>query len=229
MMPRKPLSPEQREKNRLRSNAWAAANRERAAERARQWYAENKDDALARQKQARAEDPEGFRQRRRAHRQVNIAAHRERERVRREGNPGLRVVAAERTRKWAAENAERKKEADATYYARTREQRIASVKAYRQKNPGKVRALSARKKATIRERTPPWLTKDDWRAIDALYETATRLSVTSGEPWHVDHIIPLRGKTVSGLHVPSNLRVIRASENMRKKNRFDPSETHTIA
>jgi hypothetical protein len=41
-----------------------------------------------------------------------------------------------------------------------------------------------------------------------------------GFEWHVDHVIPLQGKKVSGFHVPSNIQVIPASENVRKNASF---------
>lgn len=68
-------------------------------------------------------------------------------------------------------------------------------------------------------RVPTWLTKDDWMVIAGMYETAKHLTKELGTQMVVDHIIPLRGESVSGLHVPSNLRVISARENIQKKNK----------
>jgi hypothetical protein len=70
-------------------------------------------------------------------------------------------------------------------------------------------------------RTPKWLTSDDMWLMEQAYELARlRQQITGGE-WHVDHIVPLRGKNVSGLHVPLNLRVIPRALNQRKANKFE--------
>jgi hypothetical protein len=66
--------------------------------------------------------------------------------------------------------------------------------------------------------TPKWVNRNE---IQAVYVECRRRSADSGIPHHVDHIIPLRGKGVSGLHVPWNLRVIPAVENLRKGNRLE--------
>ena len=70
------------------------------------------------------------------------------------------------------------------------------------------------------QRTPLWLTDIDHERIGNEYKLAAILTKVTGSPWHVDHIIPLQGKMVSGLHVPSNLRVLPATENIRKSNLF---------
>lgn len=61
----------------------------------------------------------------------------------------------------------------------------------------------------------------DRNAIKAVYREAAKRR-EAGESVHVDHVIPLLGKFVSGLHVAGNLCVLNASENIMKGNRFTP-------
>jgi 5-methylcytosine-specific restriction endonuclease McrA len=68
--------------------------------------------------------------------------------------------------------------------------------------------------------TPSWLTKDDWGEIEAVYIAARQTSLLAGFNCHVDHIVPLRGKDVCGLHVPWNLQVLPRRENIAKSNKL---------
>lgn len=66
----------------------------------------------------------------------------------------------------------------------------------------------------------------DLKAIAAIYAAARNISRESGVLHHVDHIIPIRGIGVAGLHVAWNLRIIPAIENQKKGNRVDPKLLH---
>jgi len=89
---------------------------------------------------------------------------------------------------------------------------------WNKRNPAKVNAASMLKKATKDKRTPRWA---DLKEIEKVYAYARTLSSLTGEKYHVDHIIPLRGKTVSGLHVHANLQVLQAKQNILKRNKFE--------
>lgn len=108
-----------------------------------------------------------------------------------------------------------------------RQRRSATWAAWRQEqkhNPeyrAKAAAMVSQRNAAKIARTPPWLTKEMRDQILDCYASAALLSELTGVDFHVDHIVPLRGKLVSGLHVPWNLRVITAAENLRKGAKFD--------
>lgn len=91
---------------------------------------------------------------------------------------------------------------------------------YASKNLAKLVANANKYRASKAKRTPVWLTDDDFWAIEQAYELASLRTKLFGFQWHVDHVIPLHGELVSGLHVPHNLQVIPAWDNRSKSNRF---------
>lgn len=93
------------------------------------------------------------------------------------------------------------------------------VRQYRNlpENKCKIVAKKARHRAEKLHRVPKWLTENDSWMIKEIYELAMLRSILTGVEWQVDHIIPLRGKRVSGLHVPTNMQVITAKENLKKR------------
>ncbi len=93
--------------------------------------------------------------------------------------------------------------------------------AWKISNPAKVAAMDAKRRASTLQRTPKWLTPSELLRIECMYSLASMLNKHGVESWHVDHIVPLQGKKVSGLHVYSNLRVVPSSVNLAKGNRYD--------
>jgi len=106
-------------------------------------------------------------------------------------------------------------------YLATREVNLAQKREYRQANKGKINFLCAMRKKVVKQRTPMWLSPFDRLKIKCYYSVAAMLARNNKEPWHVDHIVPLQGKFVSGLHVPNNLQFLRGVDNIRKKNKFE--------
>jgi hypothetical protein len=96
-------------------------------------------------------------------------------------------------------------------------QRVAE---WKKQNVAKVNANCMKRHAQKLNATPSWLTEDDHWLIEEAYDLAKLRTKMFGFVWHVDHVIPLRGKTVCGLHVPINLQVIPATENCSKRNSF---------
>ncbi len=99
-----------------------------------------------------------------------------------------------------------------------REQHNAINREWNANNKPLKAALEGKRKSAILQRTPVW--DKDAHLIVAKYQLANMLTRETGKPHHVDHIIPLQGKNVSGLHVFSNLRVIPGEDNVKKSNKY---------
>lgn len=100
----------------------------------------------------------------------------------------------------------------------TQEKERAYARQWAKDNPALAAANASKRRAAHLQRTPPWA---DLELIDVFYGLAKDMEEVTGVKRHVDHIIPLRGSTVSGLHVATNLQIITAAENTRKSNTYD--------
>jgi hypothetical protein len=119
-----------------------------------------------------------------------------------------------------AANYERVSESNRRAYAAKPEQYRLYNKQYRQANAAVLKpkecARTMRRLASKKQRTPAWLTAEDLWMMEQAYELAKQRELLFGFKWDVDHVIPLQGVTVSGLHVPLNLQVIPMSINRSK-------------
>ena len=144
--------------------------------------------------------------------------------------------AYERVKAWRKANPEKLAEQNKRYSKKYPEKLVAKsikwrdkdpehaaqiAKQSRLKNKARITANKMHYKATKLNRTPAWLTDFDKLKIKCIYSVAAMLTRENKEAWHVDHIIPLNGKLVSGLHVPSNLWFIKGEENRTKNNKFE--------
>jgi len=112
-------------------------------------------------------------------------------------------------------------EAKKVYNQKNRDAVAKRVKIWKKANPEKVTAHKASRRARKKQAQPPWLTEEHFNQIKAKYKNSKRMKKLTGILHHVDHIVPLSGENVCGLHVPWNLQVIPAKHNLKKNNRFD--------
>jgi hypothetical protein len=122
---------------------------------------------------------------------------------------------------YADKLAERKRKAverAAAWKKANPEKAKVNARATRQRNPEREAAKVQRRNAVKIMAMPAWADK---KAIDRHYANARYLTEISGHAHHVDHIIPLRGANVCGLHVENNLRAIPHFLNTRKSNKLE--------
>lgn len=99
-------------------------------------------------------------------------------------------------------------------------------KEYYNKYPEKALAAAAKRRASKLQRTPYWLSKEDKTLIELLYKKSREITKDTGIKHEVDHIHPLAGRHISGLHLPSNLQILSKTMNSTKSNSFEIELTH---
>lgn len=116
-----------------------------------------------------------------------------------------------------------KKAAIARAYYRKHKSKVNSYfKEWVSKRPGYLAFIKANAICKRKKRMFSWLTKDQIHQIYTFYQTAAELQWLNDptDKLVVDHIVPIHGINVSGLHMPWNLQIITNSENSRKANKL---------
>ena len=126
--------------------------------------------------------------------------------IKRRADPVKREIANKRAAKWRADNPEKAKQ---------------NVANWQKLNRSRCREIGMRYYTAKVGACPSWLTKEQRDEIDRIYWTSLDLRAVTGEQYHVDHIVPLQGKNVCGLHVPWNLQILPADLNIAKRNHYE--------
>lgn len=174
------------------------------AEYRRRYYLRNKEKHLAGTLAWRSKNSGKVKEIARRCYYKNVERTRERRREWRKDHPQTdeqKLAARARASKWQKENRERRREIALRWIKEHPAETLANCRRYQ-----------TRKKHAM----PPWV---DHEAIKTIYREAREMSKRDGIIYHVDHIVPLRGKNVCGLHVPWNLQILPKEENMRKGNK----------
>jgi hypothetical protein len=116
---------------------------------------------------------------------------------------------------------EKVSELSKNWNCKNKERASLTRKIWKQKNKSLNRAYSLNRLAKKKQRVPSWFGELDELVMKEAHDLAFRRGKITGVKWAVDHIIPMNGKLVSGLHIHNNIQVITASENCKKHNKYE--------
>lgn len=171
--------------------------------------------AVARANESVARNPE----RRQAYSRQHYQSHKEHYIARaKEQYTANRERSYERARVWKTRNPCKVKAQSARYYRQRQAAYRVRGKLWREENRDRARASVRARRAAKLQRTPKWANQED---IKRVYAWALLAERATGIPHEVDHIIPLRGKNVSGLHVHNNLNPLMYWDHWGKGNSFE--------
>lgn len=140
---------------------------------------------------------------------------------------GLQSKCKECQKAYRAANKEKHLTYASIYRESNRDKASDTSRQWRKDNPNysvpkeKVAAKAAKRRSYKLKATPPWLDDTHYRRIESIYKASQRTTERTGVQHHVDHVVPLKGRNVCGLHVWWNLRIVPADQNLKKGNTYE--------
>jgi hypothetical protein len=130
-----------------------------------------------------------------------------------QADPEYKAKSIEKLVEWGVQNKERRLEAA----AKCRRDKYSNDEDYRAKVCSAVSGSRSRRNKSAKNFL---LSKEHKEQLRAIYNTCSKVSKSTGKPHEVDHIVPLLGNNVCGLHVPWNLAIVPKATNRSKNNAF---------
>ena len=185
---------------------WKSEHKEELADKRRKWVEKNKDYLDAYMIEYRERNKETIRQKNKILFDERKDFYNSQRRAKAKANP---EHAAEMMRK---------------SYLKHREKRLLSMQEYGKANPHVIQKRQVKRRTAAKNSVVNW--NQEWN--DFVAQEAgilrTQRNLTTGIKWEVDHIVPLNGKSVCGLHVAENLAVIPMYLNRSKRHKFNPDK-----
>lgn len=128
----------------------------------------------------------------------------------------------EKSRQWARNNPEKSRVIKERWASNNLDKIRERTKSYRENNKARYAFLANQRRARKLRATPTWLTNEEHEDIFAYFVVREFFNTSMNDTYEVDHIVPLQGRGVCGLHVPWNLRVIPKAINSSKSNKLIP-------
>ena len=195
-------------------------------ERSVRFYAANREDQLRKQREHRQANLDEWRaarreawKRRSPEQKARDDQHRRNAAARVKADPVKLEAQRKKCRDiyHATKHLPRVQEVRRRYYEANKEKILEGKKRWKKANADRVHEHTRARQAGLKSATPAWVNRE---ALTAIYSQRQEVEARTGVAHHVDHIIPLNHPDVCGLHVPWNLQVIPAVDNMCKGNKF---------